>query len=396
MKVTTLLLSLFIAFTTVNTTTAQFGKLAEKLLKGKGEKSGKKSKSKEVTYDFSDPTGMSGTYYMNKSVVGSFTTVGFSFQKEIDGEIENKLKVVFGKTYDKEYYESGSLYEKYRNKYKFDYFSMRAHSMPETDVNAMNHVIAKIADGIYVFVIEGVVQSVLAKDKAVLTDYDVETAQVVYDQKIKEINKAELEKETASWMKNEIFKNNVDKIVFAQRNDLLCKRGLMNKKPMVDGKGFESSIDMSKNVYYMAFFKYPPKDMFPGKDVNIVYEMNGATDSRVECRSKGSKWGKMIPKLETSSFDDRQHSPRGLRYYSSYHSNWIQDYAFMNLLYSQKSKLMIGKTYDVTVKMYVNVDGENQDLLAEGVIRLEYTAAAHESFTKSQGVWDLFEEFLDE
>ncbi|CAA6804158.1 MAG: Unknown protein [uncultured Aureispira sp.] len=394
MKVTTLLLSFFIAFTTVNTTTAQFGKLAEKLLKGKSDK---KPKSKEVMYDFSDPTGMSGTYYMNKSVVGSFTTIGFSFQEKIDGEIENILTVTFGKTYDKKtYYESGRLSEKYRNKYKFDYFAMRAHSMPDTDVNARGHAIAKIADDVYVFIIEDVVQSVLAKDKAALTDYDVETAQVLYDQKMKAIKKTELDKETASWMENKIFKNNVNKIVFAERNDLLCKRGLMNKKPMVDGKGFKSSIDMNKNVYYMAFFKYPPKDMFPGKEVNIVYEMNGASDSRVDCRAKGSKWGKMIPRLETSSFDDRQHSPRGLRFYSSYRSNWVQDYAFMNLLYSQKSKLMIGKTYDVTVKMYVNVDGENQDLLAEGLIRLEYSSAAHESFTKSEGVWDLFEDFLNE
>lgn len=393
MKINTLLLSFFVAIATVGNTNAQFGKLADKLLKGKG---GKNKKSKEVTYDFSDPTGVSGTYYMNKAVVGSFTTVGFSFQKEINGEIENKLKAVFGKTFNEEYYEIGSLSEKFSNKYQFDYFAMRTESMPDMSVNTGGHAIAKLADGIYVFLIKDVVQSVLAKDKAVLGDYDIETAQVLYDQKMVEINKAEMDKETASWMKNEVYKNNLDKIVFAQRNDLLCKRGYTNKKPMVDGKGFESSIKMEGSVYYMAFFKYPPSKMYPGKDVNIVYEMNGATDSRVACRAKGAKWGKMIPKLETSKFDYRQHSPRGLRYYSSYHGNWIQDYAFMNLLYSQKDKLMIGEKYAVTVKMYTNVDGEDQVLLAEGTIQLEYTSEAHESFTKSQGVWDLFEDFLDE
>jgi hypothetical protein len=159
---------------------------------------------------------------------------------------------------------------------------------------------------------------------------------------------------------------------------------------------------MVGNMNYMAFFKVPPATKFPGQNVNIVFEMEGKSTNRVECRSRSAAWGKMVPRIETSDYKYRQHSPRGLRTYNQYHSQYVQDYAFVQLLYMNKDKFMIGKKYNLTVKMYANRDGENGELIAEGMVSLLYSAEAHLSFNgdpskpEKVSVWTQFEEFLDE
>ena len=63
---------------------------------------------------------------------------------------------------------------------------------------------------------------------------------------------------------------------------------------------------------------------------------------------------------------------------------------------------MIGQKYSLTVKMYANRDGENGDLIAEGIVSLLYSADAHKMYAgdpekpEKKSVWAQFEEFLDE
>ena len=260
----------------------------------------------------------------------------------------------------------------------------------------------EIAPSVYAFAEEGKVLTVAAKDSANFGDYDVETAQVLYDQNMGKINAAATKKENALWMKNALYAKNVVKIVFAPEDWQLMKRGESNHPPKVDGKGFTTELDMAGNMNYMAFFKVPPATQFPGQDINIVYEMEGKTTNRVDQRKESAAWGKMVPRIESSKYDDRQHAPRSLRTYNQYYSQWVQDYAFMQLLYMNKDKFMIGKKYSLTVKMYANRDGENGDLIAEGVVSLLYSAKADLAFNgdpskpEKKAIWTQFEEFLDE
>ena len=203
-------------------------------------------------------------------------------------------------------------------------------------------------------------------------------------------------------MKNTLFAKNVGKIIFATEDYHLMKRGYTNKPPMVNGKGFTNQLDMVGNMNYMAFFKVPPSKQFPGQEINIEFEMSGKKTSRTVYRKKSAAWGKMIPRIKTSDFQYRQHSPRSLRTYNQYHSQWVQDYAFIQLLYMNKGKFMIGQKYNLTVKMYSSRDGENGELIAEGVVSLLYSDKAHLAFTGDPAkpdktpIWTQFEEFLDE
>ena len=349
-----------------------------------------KGKAKYTSYDYTDPSGVSGTYFTSVALVGNNQTMGFEFHKEKDGEIVNKLTVHGGKFDGKENYESYTLKEKYKTKFDINYF-----------YNS-NGALMQIADDIFAAASDGKVQTVLAKDSAKFNDFDIETAQVLYDQQMGKINTAAAEKETAIWMKNEVYKNNVDKIIFAVSDYHLCKRGYKNKPPMVDGKAFMTVLDMAKNMNYTAFFTVPPAVTHAGQDINVVYEMGGHSVGRVEYRKKSAAWGKMIPRIESNKYSYRQIAPRTLRAYESYVSNYVQDYAFIQLLYLNKGNFMIGKKYPLTVKMYANRDGENGDLLAEGTVSLLYSAEAHLMFDgdpskpEKTPVWTQFEEFLDE
>lgn len=349
-----------------------------------------KGKAKYTTYDFNDATGISGTYFTSVALVGNNRTMGLDYKKEEGGEIVNKLMIHGGKLEGKEITEKYTLKEKYKTKFDITYFY------------SGNGTLIQIAEDTYASADNGAVVTVISKDSANFNDYDLETAQVLYDQQISKINAAEAEKETAVWMKNAIYAKNVDRIVFASEDWHLMKRGYGNKPPMVNGKGFTTVLDMVGNMNYMAFFKVPPATKYPGQNVNIVFEMDGKSTNRVECRSRSAAWGKMVPRIETSDYKYRQHSPRGLRTYNQYHSQYVQDYAFVQLLYMNKDNFMIGQKYNLTVKMYANRDGENGELIAEGTVSLLYSAEAHLSFNgdpskpEKVSVWTQFEEFLDE
>ncbi|RYM33444.1 hypothetical protein ERX46_10915 [Brumimicrobium glaciale] len=361
-------------------------------------------KSKYESYDFEDPSGISGTYFVNVPVIPRENTIGFEFIKEKDGEIVNNLAVIMGgEGYgDRPNSMKCILKEKYKTKFDVIYFEMVDKSIKALANNSDDFVYMEINPNVYTLTQNGKVLTVLAKDSSLFSDFDVETAQVLYDQNMSKINSAEAEKETAIWMKNELYAKNVDKIIFATEDWHLMKRGYGNKPPMVNGKGFTTVLDMAGNMNYMAFFKVPPATKYPGQEVNYVYEMGGKSTNRVECRSRSAAWGGMVKRLETSDFDYRQHSPRSLRTYNQYHSQYVQDYAFIQLLHMNKDNFKVGEKYNLTVKMYTNRDGENGELIAEGVVSLLYSEQAELAFNgdpdkpEKVAIWTQFEEFLDE
>lgn len=374
-------------------------KLAAKM-SGKG--GGGKSKGK--TYDFEDPTGISGTYYTSEQIIDRQNTIGFKFTKEENGEIINKLYVVLGgKGYsNRPNNMTFALKEKYQKKYGINYFYMTEKEVPKLANNRDKWRFVSIADNIYAFAQNDQVLCVAAKDNAVLADYDVETAQVLFDQQMAKINTEAMEKETAKWMENPVYKKYVGKIVFSDADWKLMKRGYINRPPMVKEDGIMPVLDMGGNMLYMAYFKFPPAKQYPGKEINVVYELNGKTTSRTTLKGESAAWSNMIKRLETKDYAHRQHGPRPLREYNTYKGQYVQDYAFIKLLYDQKDKFTVGSQHTVTVKMYASSDGEDQDLLAEGTVKLTYSKAAKKAYEgdpekpEIKGVWEHFEAFLDE
>jgi hypothetical protein len=399
-----LALGLIIGTTSINAQTLK-EKMQAKMDKANAKMANAaKGKKKYKQYDYSDATGISGTYFTVEDIIDRQGTIGFQFTKEKEGEIVNKLFVNLGGTGygDRPNSITCTLKEKYKTKFDINYFYITDKDVPALANNHNNFVFMEIAPSVYAFAEENKVLTVAAKDSANFLDYDVETAQVLYDQNMAKINAAAAEKETAKWMKNELYAKNVDKIVFASEDWHLMKRGYVGDPPMVNGKGFTTVLDMAGNMNYMAFFKVPPSVKYAGQNINIVYEMDGQSTSRVECRGRSAAWGKMVPRIEANDFKYRQHSPRGLRTYNQYHSSWVQDYAFIQLLYMNKDKFKIGQKYSLNVKMYSNRDGENGEVIAEGTVSLLYSEAADLAFNgdpskpDKKSVWQHFEDFLDE
>lgn len=378
-------------------------KLQKKMQAKMDKMNAKASAGKFTMYDYSDDSGISGTYFVGEKILGKHATVGFDFAKEKDGEIVNELVVDFGTDQGKRNTMTFTQKEKYKTKHNITYFYATNINVTGVGVNDFWRFV-EIGTDVFAFVHDNdeKVMSVVAKDSSLLADYDTETAQVLFDQKMAIINREKMDKETATWKKNAIYAKNIGKIVFATEDFHLMKRGYTNKPPMVNGKDFKTVLDMAGNMNYMAFFEYPPSMAFPGMEINIEYEMGGEKTSRTEYRAKSAAWGKMVPRIETSKFEYRQHAPRGLRTYNSYYSQYVQDYAFMQVLYMNKDKFMIGNEYPLTVKMYVSRDGENGELIAEGVVNLLYSAEAHKMYAgdedkpEKKSVWTEFEEFLDE
>ncbi|MFT4600022.1 MAG: hypothetical protein ACI857_000190 [Arenicella sp.] len=375
-------------------------------LKAKMEKAGGGGKKgKFTTYDFEDESGISGTYFCGEIIYGKHATVGFDFAKEKDGEIVNELVVDFGTDQGKRNTMKFTQKEKYKSKHDISYFYTQSRGINVTGVGVNDHWrFVEIGTDIYAFVHDKdeKVMSVVAKDSSVLGDYDTETAQVLFDQKMAIINREKMEKESAVWLKNELYAKNVGKIVFANEDHQLCKRGYHGDPPMVTGKDFKTVLDMAGNMNYMAMFKLPPSKAYPGMEINVQFEMGGKSTNRVEYRAKSAAWGKMIPRMETKSFEDRQHMPKALRTYNSMYSQWVQDYAFMQLLYMNKDAFKIGGKYDLAVKMFVSRDGENGDMIGEGNVQLLYSEEADLVYNGNpekpevKSAWAQFEEFLDE
>jgi hypothetical protein len=353
-----------------------------------------------------DEMGVTGQYF-GKVDKKSF---GFRFVKEVDGKIVNELHY-FEKKKSAEPQLKLSLKESYYTKNKVKLFYAWVNSSAAGYVELIeleSGVLAQIQGnesnnngGPITLDAKRKVIDVLVKDQAKLANWDVETAQAKLDMIVSSLNTEKIEKETAEWMKNEVYAKNVEKVVFASQWYHLQKQGYPDKIA-VNGADFKPELDMAGNMMYMAFFKVPPSVKYPGQQINIEFEMNGQKVNREVQRKKSAAWSNMVKILETKDFEYRQSPTRAFREYNTYNSSYIQDYACLQLLYNNKDKFKVGQTYQVTVKLYAHRDGENGDLIAEGVVKLKYTDKAKIVFegdpTKPElkGVWGQFEAFLNE
>ncbi len=404
MKKTNIILGAMVLLLSSIGAEAQFSKLKDKV-------GGKSSNSGGGAFaDFNaetDEMGMTGQYY---SIEDKKQTYGLRFVKEEGGKIVNSLHYFEKKGSEPRLKLSmkESYYTKNQVKLFYVWISTSASSYVELievapGVDAVINTDRSMNDdGPVALDAKRTVKDVYAKDKASFTTWDIETAQAKVDMLIASLNTEAMEKETATWMKNEVFSKNVGKIIFADQYYHLMKQGYANKPPMVTADNFKAELDMSRNMNYMAFFKYPPKVKYPGQEINIEYTLGGQKTSRAELRKKSAAWSNMVKILETKDFDYRQHEPRALREYNTYASQYVQDYAFINVLYLNKDKFKIGQSYDLTMKMYSHRDGENGEVIAEGVVKLKYTEEADKVFKgdpkkpEVKSVWQQFEEFLDE
>jgi hypothetical protein len=353
-----------------------------------------------------DEMGVTGQYF-GKVDKKSF---GFRFVKEVDGKIVNELHY-FEKKKSAEPQLKLSLKESYftKNKVKLFYAWVNSSAAGYVELIELEPgVLAQIQGdqsnnngGPITLEAKRKVMDVLVKDQAKLANWDVETAQAKLDMIVGSLNTEKIEKETAEWMKNEVYAKNVEKIVFASQWYHLQKQGYPDKIA-VNGADFKPELDMAGNMMYMAFFKVPPSVKYPGQQINIEFEMNGQKVSREVQRKKSAAWSNMVKILETKDFEYRQSPTRAIREYNTYNSSYIQDYACLQLLYNNKDKFKVGQTYQVTVKFYAHRDGENGDLIAEGVVKLKYTDKAKIVFEgdpnkpELKGVWGQFEAFLNE
>jgi len=353
-----------------------------------------------------DELGITGQYFGKSDKKG----YGYKFVKEADGKIVNELH----------YYEKKktpqpllklTLKESYytKNKVKLFYVWMTGSASGYVElIEVEPGVLAQIQQTQYSsnggpapLEANRKVTDVYIKDQAKFDAWDVETAQAKVDMIIASLNTEKIEKETAEWMKNEVFAKNVDKVVFAAQWYHLQKQGYPDKLA-VSGADFKTELDMAGNMMFMAFFKTPPSVKYPGQQINIEYEMAGKKTNRETQRKKSAAWSNMVKILETKTFEYRQSPTRSVREFNTYNSQYMQDYAAIQLLYDNKDKFKVGQTYDLTVRIYAHRDGENGDLLAEGTVKLKYTEAAKKVFegdpTKPEikGVWAQFEAFLNE
>jgi hypothetical protein len=386
------------------TAKAQIGKLKDKMSSGG---SGKSSGGNFETFNSeTDELGITGQYF-GKIDKRSF---GFRFVKEADGKIVNELHY-FEKKKSTEPQLKLSQKESYYSKNKVKLFYTWVNS------NASGYVeVIEIAPGVLAQINQSEYSSnggpapleakrkvvdIMVKDQAKLAEWDLEAAQAKTDMLIASLNTEKLEKETAEWMKNEVYAKNVNKVVFAAQWYQLQKQGYPDKVG-VNGADFKTELDMAGNMMYMAFFQLPPKVKYPGQQINIEFEMNGQKVNRETQRKKSAAWSNMVKILETKDFEYRQSSTRSIREYNAYQRAYMQDYACMQLLYNNKDKFKVDQSYQITIRFYAHRDGENGDLLAEGTVKLKYTKEAKIVFEgdpakpEVKGVWAQFEDFLAE
>ncbi len=353
-----------------------------------------------------DELAITGQYF-GKSDKKSY---GLRFVKEANGKIINELDY-FEKKKSVEPQLKLTLKESYYTKNKVKLFYVWVSTSAASYVEVMEiapGVIAQIAgdrsqndDNPIPLDAKRTVTDLYIKDQATIDTWDLETAQAKVDMIIASLNTEKLEKETAEWMKNEVYAKNIEKVVFANQWYHLQKQGYSNKIA-VTGADFKTELDMAGNMVFMAFFKYPPSVKYPGQQLNIEYEMNGQKTSREVLRKKSAAWSNMVKILETKTWDCRQSETRSIREYNQYQSQFVQDYAAIQVLYNNKDKFKVGQTYDLTVKFYAHRDGENGDLIAQGIVKLKYTEEAKKVFEgdpkkpEIKGVWAQFEAFLNE
>lgn len=348
------------------------------------------SGGKYKTYDYEDPTGVSGTYFLNTPLVPKQNTLGLRFDKEKNGNIVNELYINMGKEsnmYDAALVEAtGRLDEKIQKSANYKHFNIIKSDI--FDWRDGDVAFYEVTENVFAIAMDGKVFSVAAKDSSLFSDYDTETAQVLVDQKNATAQAENNKKIRDEWMQNKVYQAYHGKVAFSEVDWKLMKRGTINKPPQVEAEAFSTTLEPHKGLQYNIFFENPPATAYPGKEIDIVYTINGKKYSRMDLRNESAKGSKWIKRLETKDFNYLQSGPRGLFYMNTFHGRYVIDYAFAVGMTENRASFTAGKKVNITVQVYVAKDGEREELLSEGTLSMDYNVDAVAGCEVDEGMWD--------
>jgi hypothetical protein len=340
--------------------------------------------------DFTDETGISGTYYaINGVLLGSNIyqkTLKINFLAKEEGKVVNKMKVYYEKSGR---FESPYLDEKLKEKNITLFKCSNCNGL----FNYSSYVNAEYymaEPGVFILFEDNAkkVVDVWAKDKAQLEVYDLETAQAKYDQFKKQANSEIYEQKKKSLMSNyPTYKENIGKVVFVENYGTFNYQ--YSDKPTEDAKNFAKTLSMAKSIYWGAYLAMP-MSVSCGETclMNVVYEMEGIKTSREELRGKSRKWSSNISEKKV-----REEFCLNKGFQMISHRENIWDYAYVYLLYQNKDKFQLGKSYKMTTRIFTHKDGTDTEKVAEGSLMLLYDQAAQETMQK---IFIKFEGFLNE
>lgn len=367
---------------------AQLGKkLKEKMAaKMAGNKSGESGSTKSgkgpapYAEDFEDATGVSGAYTASVGVevpsnygTKTQTVLKLHFLNKEDGKVVNKLKVYVNK--------QGTNVDMYLDEKTMEQSNVRIFNHNRNDDRLMELEAGVLA---YYDGKEKKVTDVWVKDAAQLEVYDLEVAEAKYASINRKLKTKMLEKKKNSMMTYKAYKAYAGKIAFANHYSVFNYR--YSDRPSEDPAKFLKANEVAKDMYMRAYFNMPI-GVECGEDCtfNIEYEMLGEKTNREQLRNSSRKWSNNIK--EKTGYTDN------FCWYAHTLTGDVWDYAYVYLLYKNKDKFQIGKTYKMTVRVYAHKDGNDEKVMAEGTINLEYTKNSEKYMADKM---EKFQRFMDE
>ncbi|RBW61329.1 hypothetical protein DS884_03195 [Tenacibaculum sp. E3R01] len=395
-------LSIAMLFGTSNESNAQFKRLLKKVTSKKS--SSKKSKSGGAsggTFSYlnneKDDLGLSGEYHGLKDK----KAFGFRFVKENEGKVVNELHY-WEKKQEKPQLKMNfkeSYYRKKQVKMFFVWMSSYAKSYVEVfevapgvlaQTQQTSRSINKYEESVPLDSKRTVIE-VMAKNKADLDTWDIETAQAKVDMLISSLNTAKIAKTKKKLMRFETYKNYHGKVAFAKQTHYL--KSSKANQPVEKSANFITKRELGETVAFKPYFEQPLSVSHPGAWFNITYEMAGQKTSREALRKTSTKFSKNIPQLTDYKNDFYFFYPK----VTINTSNNIADYAFLELLRLTQDSLTQGKVYDLKVTVWAYKDGQNIDPVATGTIQLEYTKNTEKLLLDPVKGWiTVLEDYLDE
>lgn len=399
----TCVLSVFMLLGTSRETNAQFKKLLKKAV---SKKSASKSSSKSGgasggTFSYlnneNDELGLSGEYFGLKDK----KAFGFRFVKEDAGKVVNELHY-WEKKQEKPQLKMNfkeSYYRKKQVKMFFVWYSTSAKSYIEVfevapgvlaQTQQTDRSLNKYEESVPLDSKRTVIE-VMAKNKADLDTWDIETAQAKVDMMISELNSLNMAKTKKKLMRFDSYKNYHGKIAFAKGTNYL--RSSKANQPVEKVSNFITKRELGETVAFKPYFDQPLSVSHPGAWFNITYEMAGQKTDREVLRKTSTKYSKNIPQLDDYTNDFYFFYPK----VTVNISNNKADYAFLELLRLTQDNLQEGKVYDLKVTVWAFKDGQNIDPVAQGTIQLEYTANSEKLLLDPVKGWiTVLENYLDE
>ena len=290
--------------------------------------------------------------------------IELTFVDKENGKIENRidLNCTGGKL---KFYLNESLY----NKQKLALFKS----------NEMQASLIMIDKNVFAILESDKLTDVLAKDKSMLSTYDLETAKAKYEDLKRKQDGAAADAAKQKMMNFAAYKENVGKVVFATNWGLFYPPEFNTAKE--DPKQFLKSTELGKSIAAMAYFdKNPVATCGKTCQFNYEYEILGQKKDRKSNQSKSRAWSNMVKDKEVIN-DYKFLGAHSL--YNDPDNMW--DATWVDLLHSVKDQLKAGQSYNFKMTVYTWKDGANQEKLAEGTIALQITASSLEWLNKVIG-----------